>query len=80
MRTNARGTYCPTPVRKDENGNVLEWCQFGKTESGTQVVPQREELIGKVLANMSVKLDRILEILEKNNLNAVKKELKGDIL
>ena len=57
------------------------FCWDGETPRQVSArTPGREELIGKVLANMSVKLDRILEMLEKNNLNAVKKELKGDIL
>lgn len=63
LRTNSNGAYCPTPIRKDGNGNVLEWCQYGKSQTGTSV-PQnsnRYELISKVLTNMSLKLDKLAE-------------------
>ena len=55
------------------------FCWFGETPRSVQarVAPQREELIGKVLATLNTKLDKIIAMLEKPS-DDVTRPAKGE--
>lgn len=34
MKNKGKGFYCPTPIQKDEAGNVLAWCKYKLPSEG----------------------------------------------
>ena len=70
MRDGTYGPYCATPTRKSPDGTkVLEWCQAGKNnqtvQSGQEVKPTRDEMLGKAVANMNNKLDILTDLVKE---------------
>ena len=68
MKQNSKGWYCATPTKRTPDGKtVLEWCTWKPSKEAT---PERQELEGRVLASMNLKLDKIMETLEFLKVNA----------
>lgn len=65
--------YCSTPVKKDNKGNIVEWCETRYFDE----LPEVKKFAKKAEANVEVQfimdnLERIVELLEEIK-EAVKK-------
>lgn len=54
MKNKGKGFYCPTPIQKDDAGNVLAWCKYKvpNEQGGWQAV--REQVAQKVAPEKAV--------------------------